>query len=303
MTFIGGALSAAGLAAAAQAHYPTSAEIAAGQSGKMGAFVQTWGVASFLGGGVAFLGGAQCMTYNDRVVQGLEEEGRRRGFGPPQPPVVGEREWLQRKAFLEGNADFGRYITIAGSVLMGAGGLLMEQYDAPPDRSSASRLGPGIGVFLIGYATTIAGVALWSSSTRDAQQARRPAAGEDGRRPDRAARSGHAGPRRDRVLNQIASWRCNAGDDVFTCTVGRSPRASREASHETCCRHRPYRLSTRRDLGLCAGIADAAGAFTSPPDRRGAQGTGARRESARRHRAGGALRGHHIVDAGGTETP
>jgi hypothetical protein len=175
--FIGGAVSGVGLATASQVHYPSGIEIAAGHAGKMDAFLQTLGVASFLGGGAVFLAGAQCTTYNERVVQGLEEEGRRRGFGSPQPASMGEREWLQRKAFLEGNAAFGRYIAIAGSLLMGAGGLMMQQYVAPLDGSGARVLGPGMAVFLIGYGTTIAGVALWRSNTRDAHKldARPPA--------------------------------------------------------------------------------------------------------------------------------
>ena len=171
IAFISGSVAAAGFALTMNySRTPPLNDLAAGRTGKMATFGNTVGMLSVVGGGLALMGSAKCAGYNSSLAQQLEREGRRRGFGPPTPEPLNERAWLQRLASERSTAWMGKWATIAGGLAMAAGGAAIYAYDPRPDQRGAARLGPGIALFSIGYASSIIGSAMWANHSRLARE-------------------------------------------------------------------------------------------------------------------------------------
>jgi hypothetical protein len=165
-----GGMAAAGVAAAINNPVtPSPQDIATGVSGKGQTLAHVVGVATVLGGSLAFLTSARCSSYSEQTARELEIEGRRRGFGPPQLPVMTHQEWVARVANARADASVGKWMTLTGSVAMLAAGAAIRNYRPYPDQRGAARLGPGIGVFVIGYGATLVGATIWTTNAAEAR--------------------------------------------------------------------------------------------------------------------------------------
>lgn len=168
ITFISGMVAAAGLSLMVQRDPTPSPEaLAAGRTGKLETFTFALGAASLAGGGMTFLTASRCASQAHALVQQLEREGQRRGFGPPRPEPLSEREWIVRLTNARGQASFARQVVIGGSVVMLAGAYAMDRYQPPPDQRGLARLGPGVAVFFIGLGATVGGTVAWAHGAAD----------------------------------------------------------------------------------------------------------------------------------------
>jgi hypothetical protein len=171
---ISGALAAAGLATAAKhSANPSQEDRLAGRTGKADTFLNTLGAASFIGGGLTFLGSGRCANYARTTVSALELEGRHRGFGPPVPAPLTQQEWMARAGRARTNASTGRWMTMAGATAMLLGGNAMTDHQPPDDRRGPARLGRGIGVFLAGFGSAVTGSVIWAGKAREVRDLER----------------------------------------------------------------------------------------------------------------------------------
>ena len=170
VTAFSGVLAAAGVAAAINnPATPSPQQIAEGVTGKRETFAHVIGVTTVLGGSLAFLSSARCSAYSEQAVRELEIEGRRRGFGLPRPEELTSREWVARVANARADAAVGKWMTMTGSAAMLAAGAAIRNYPPRPDQRGAARLGPGIGIFLIGYGATVVGASIWTANAAEAR--------------------------------------------------------------------------------------------------------------------------------------
>jgi hypothetical protein len=163
---LSGAIAASGLVTASKhPATPTPGDLEAGLTGKRDTVLNAVGATSAVAGGIVFLSSGRCASYHRAIVDELEREGRRRGFGPPSLPPLSRDEWQSRIDNHERRTSIGRWLTMAGTAAMLAAGSAIREYDPKPDQRGVSRLGPGGPVLIAGFGTSVLGAVLWAEES------------------------------------------------------------------------------------------------------------------------------------------
>jgi hypothetical protein len=170
---LSGAIAVAGLVSVSKhPATPGPEDREAGLTGKRDTVLNALGATSAFAGGIVFLSSGRCASYHRAIVDELEREGRRRGFGPPALPPLSRDEWQSRLDDHERRTSIGRWLTMSGTAAVLAAGSAIRDYDPRPDQRGVSRLGPGGPVLIAGFGASVIGAVLWAEESAEVRRLR-----------------------------------------------------------------------------------------------------------------------------------